>query len=400
MNGRIVVAGVVGLLFALTAFGSAAAASSVEESADRAALSRAVPAMCHRSVVLLGEASHGDGHTDAVKVEIVKRLVKQCRFNVVLFEASAYEFMPVETLRRAKSPVPPKLIADAVGGLWKFDREVQPLFPFLADEIGAGKVRVGGLDFQLGGLEQPFGNGQMFDNLSRRLPNPRRSICRALFRAHVVGGDVPDGMNAAAVRELLEKCVGEIGADIAQQSLTASDFDRDEQFEVRNLSAWLLATRGEQRDLIRARDAMMADNVIRHIEAAGRGAKVVIWTHNAHAATSSIGQAGVTTDTLGSLLRSRFGMQVYALAVTARDGSFRWSRNMNRPLERMPIDSIEAVSSGKSPSKSTFVSHRALRRMGNRPAAVFHHSYRSAVWSDAFDGMLVLNAEHPPDSAR
>ena len=42
----------------------------------------------------------------------------------------------------------------AVGGIWKFYREFQPLAPFLLERAQAGRVLIGGLDDQLGLLGQ------------------------------------------------------------------------------------------------------------------------------------------------------------------------------------------------------------------------------------------------------
>src|ERR1700742_2497626 len=61
---------------------------------DEAALTAATQGLCHSQIAMLGEsATHGDGHTLAFKVALVERLIEQCGFNSVFFEASHYEFM-------------------------------------------------------------------------------------------------------------------------------------------------------------------------------------------------------------------------------------------------------------------------------------------------------------------
>ena len=41
-------------------------------------------------------------------------------------------------------------VSSAVGGLWEFNQEFQPLAPFLLAKAQAGQVFLGGIDDQLG----------------------------------------------------------------------------------------------------------------------------------------------------------------------------------------------------------------------------------------------------------
>jgi len=76
---------------------------------DERALTAATQALCHQEVAMLGEsATHGDGHTEAFKVALVERLVNECGFDSVFFEASQYEFSKCSELR-ATLRVPGKL---------------------------------------------------------------------------------------------------------------------------------------------------------------------------------------------------------------------------------------------------------------------------------------------------
>ena len=55
---------------------------------DEDALTAATEGLCHSKIAMLGEsATHGDGHTTTFKVAFVRRLVDQCGFDSVFFEA-------------------------------------------------------------------------------------------------------------------------------------------------------------------------------------------------------------------------------------------------------------------------------------------------------------------------
>lgn len=119
------------LLFGL-AFPYPANAFVPADSRDGNALTATVThEVCHRQVIMLGEsATHGDGHTEAFKVALVERLVNKCGFDRVFFEASHYEFINIARRLRTGQAISVDQVSSAVGGLWKFDREFQPLVPF------------------------------------------------------------------------------------------------------------------------------------------------------------------------------------------------------------------------------------------------------------------------------
>ena len=112
------------------------------------ALDRVVRDVCDKQVVLLGEASHGDARTFEAKTELIRRLVDECRFSAVLFEAASYDFIALERAIAARRAAPAQL-ANAVGAMWSAAREIEPLLGFLWDRASAGKLRLGGLDDQI-----------------------------------------------------------------------------------------------------------------------------------------------------------------------------------------------------------------------------------------------------------
>jgi erythromycin esterase-like protein len=114
------------------------AQSESMSSGDEAALSAATKGLCHTQVVMLGESlTHGDGHTVAFKVALIERLIDQCGFDSVYFEASHYQFIHLNQKLRIGRDVSTQDLLSAVGGLWEFDQEFQPLASFLLSKAQA-----------------------------------------------------------------------------------------------------------------------------------------------------------------------------------------------------------------------------------------------------------------------
>jgi erythromycin esterase-like protein len=112
-----------------------AARSAQAGTGDENALAVVTHDLCPHQVAMLGEsATHGDGHTEAFKVALVERLVNECGFDSVFFEANHDEFINIARRFRTGQPVSVDQVSSAIGGLWKFDREFQPLVPFLLEK--------------------------------------------------------------------------------------------------------------------------------------------------------------------------------------------------------------------------------------------------------------------------
>lgn len=391
------------VLLAALAYGADVRNASAKlPSTDRSAFDQVVEAACGKSIVMLGEATHGDGHTDEIKVALVKHLVSNCGFNLVLFEASFYEFEPIARAALVKKPVSPTLIGAAVGGLWKFDKEVQPLFEFLAERVDSGKVHVGGLDFQAGGFEQPFTNDELPNELARYLPAPRRELCQQAYRSQMYGSSPPDGMSEGARKVALQACLLEIEKSLPTRVATPGldGLDGEKQM-LKNLTAWLASDGSSWPQRLQARDKMMAENVGWFLGAAGKASKTLIWTANGHAARSVTALGDYESrDNLGRALSRQHGDSMYSLGVSACAGEYRWSHGSNKAIPAPPPGSLEAATCNQSAAVTKFLGATALGQLGTRQAGLMGHTYKAANWAEAFDGILVLDAERAPQSTR
>ncbi len=372
------------------------AASTAPAQPYRAALDAAMRDTCNRQVVMLGETTHGDGTTVAFKAALIERLVSRCGFKAVFFEASFYDFLALDRKLRAREPAGPELLQAAVGGLWRYDAEFQPLVPFLLTRAAAGQLALGGIDDQVGAAGSFYANDAMPLEVTEALPEPRRSECRTLFHQRLYwqfeGGYQP------AHRAALRACAA---AAMGATAASAGDpVTRGERLQMlANIDRQLARDLGPTEAYIVARDRSMYLNFQWLAERLPPGTKIIVWAANAHIAadaTASGEYAGPTN--LGAFIKQAYGARAFALGISALSGSFRWSRQEpSRALPAALPGSLETLALAGGRADSTYLGNAALKRLGVRNGVAFDYAKPAAIdWSRAFDGLVVLRAQHPP----
>lgn len=358
---------------------------------EAAALDAATAALCGRHIAVLGEAEHGDARTEAFKIALIERLVSRCGYTAVVFEASFYEFVQLDREQRAGRPLTPGQIATAVGGLWKWNREFQPLLPYLASQANSGRIRLGGFDFQQGGREQDFSNTGVVAELTAELPPVRRQTCRALFRDLVFKGSSPERRQAVA------PCLAEMGA-LPPSADRAVRRERRELLA--NLAAFTAADPSDSTGYTAQRDRAMFVNFERWKARWPAGTKIIVWTATAHAARAPHGHKGFQgVQPFGAYLAGRYGQAVFALGFAAQGGTTR-GRPQPRVIAPPAPGTLEAWAGPIAPGGALFLDRAALARAGERPAGLFNHGPVTAAWSCLLDGVVVFDAERAPADIR
>lgn len=379
-----------------------AAELPAQREVDENALNSAIQAMCHKSIVAIGENSHGDGHGLMIKTKLVEELVENCGFNTVLFESSTYEFIPIARKARGGETISQELIENAVGGMWKFEKEMQPLLQFITEKVNIGQLEIGGLDYQVGGLEQPFSNDILAIELTEGLPADRRALCRALFKNWIYNTELPKQIKSEEIAQSGRiNCIAQMEDTL--KSMPNADLqikeERTNLFE--NFASLMKADNASQQVRLVTRARMMIENSLTYINKQGNNIKVIIWCHNGHAAKSTELFAEYNgANNLGSALKSRFGETFYSFAITAQKGMYRWSKGVEKPLPSAPKNALEKLAIKGESNESYFLGADTLRQLGSRPAAMFYHNYQLADWYHLFDGILVLDEEFSPQSTR
>jgi erythromycin esterase-like protein len=353
------------------------------------AMDAAVRDLCHRQVVMLGEASHGDGATFAFKAALIRRLVTECGYDAVLFEASHYDFVELMRRLRAGEEATPAMLSSAIGAIWNRYAELTPLVGFLFGEARAGRLTVGGLDDQIGSAGAFFSLDEMPLRLTALLPAESRDRCRALIHRRIYSGHPTEPPASTEMHAGLLSCTG-------QMMMVAAN--RDDAHFAQNMA------QAFDRDLVseairnRRRDESFYRNLQWYAARLGPRARFIIWAQNAHVARDATASPNfVGGGNFGAYVHRDYGRRAFALGFSAYGGAWRsvFSR-ADEPIGPAPPDTLEARALTGTAQGSVYRNSAWLARLGRVPGQPFFYRQTPAVWARVFDGMVVFRAERAP----
>ncbi len=388
MTRRVAAVALCALLLAVCARASATppAEAAPFDRRERAEIERAVRDLCRREVVLLGEdAGHGGGRTLEVKTEILKRLTARCGFGAVLFESQFYDLLDHARAIDAGTATEREL-RDAIGPLWSRAEQARPLFAFLHRESLAGRLRVGGIDPQVGGVTGRYARDALGAALASVLDPARRAACRETFDRHN-GWRYDDAHPLdAAEQARLRDC-----SDAVRAAVPASDHALAAMSAAYARYLDMAATGdGDQRDL------GMFELLQWHRARWPRGTKLVVWCATVHAAKRLDGIAPPMRP-LGAHVHAAFGDRAAVVGFTALAGAFGNPGAAGSPNPLPPADaaSLEARTLADG-AGLRYLDRRALRRLGTIAARpINYRRVHAAPWAEVLDGLIVLREERP-----
>ncbi len=143
--------------------------------------------LVNSQVVFLGEAAHGDGTTLAAKNELIKYLISNHGFEVILFERSFYELNKVNSLLKEKnlSQVEAQiLLKSALKNEIFISKELQAISAFIA--VQRSKINIGGIGLtSRSQVLKLIGNDLLHFGVKRRDANKYLSLLTDLTRLEV-----------------------------------------------------------------------------------------------------------------------------------------------------------------------------------------------------------------------
>jgi erythromycin esterase-like protein len=388
MTRRAAAVALCALLFAVCARAAAtpAAGEPAFERRERAEIERAVRDLCRRDVVLLGEdAGHGGGRTLEVKTEILKRLTARCGFGAVLFESQFYDLLDHARAIDAGTATEREL-RDAIGPLWSRAEQARPLFAFLHRESLAGRLRVGGIDPQVGGVTGRYARDALGAALASALDPARRAACRETFDRHN-GWRYDDAHPLdAAEQARLRAC-----SDAVRAAVPATD----------DALAAMSAAYARYLDMAMTGDGDprylgMFELLQWHRARWPRGTKLVVWCATVHAAKRLDGIAPPMRP-LGAHVHAAFGDRAAAVGFTALAGAFGNPGAAGSPNPLPPVDaaSLEARTLADG-AGLRYLDRRALKRLGTIAARpINYRRVHAAPWVEVLDALIVLREERP-----
>jgi len=340
-----------------------------------------VHAVCQKQIVLLGELpSHGEAHIFDAKSKIADRLVAQCGFTAILFEAAIYDFIGLERAADTGTATPEQL-DNAIGRFW-WTRELTPWRRALFEAATRHRVVVGGLDDQVS-ITSHYAEAALPRLIAAASSESTATECRQTVSRHV--GWTYDAKNPFDEREQLrlQQCARNAAdAAPANRSLDAADRVMLESFARYADRQRLGVTSG--------RDESMYRNLVWYLERLPANSRVVIWTATVHAARQ---RGSLSEVPLGARVVERWGDRVGTVGFTAYAGYTSRAGRPASPIPDAPPESLEATST--SESAWALLDSEKLRAVG-RVSSRLLGKFASETWSDYFDAVVVIRQEVAP----
>lgn len=378
------------------ATGSPAAPAAPAASAAATPLDRVVRDVCNKRIVLLGEDSHhAGGGTLSLKTALVTRLIDECGFSAVVFEANLAEFVDLNRAFAA-GKASPAHVADAIGGLWSVAGESDPLVSALFERSSRKRVTLAGLDGQIGSTNLYAQTG-LAGELAGTLADPRRSACQAELQrfARWQYDDASPFDDAARAR--LRGCLTEITTASGRvRSTPAAE-------AAAMAAAWQSAIEMSDPASSRgagwnARDRAMYQALRWHVDRMPPSSKIVVWCATIHAARTLRDVPGFGEYvSLGSYVHRDFGDAAATIGISAAGGRYGRGKAPATEIVPAPPSSLEARAfADGGTSDLRYLARGDLAACDPCTARPLDHGkLTTAPWRDVLDGLLVLREEHP-----
>lgn|SRR5579859_228532 len=380
-----------------------AAAQSPSPSAETKETELVVHALCGKSVALLGESPvHGFGKTLDFKVELVRRLIDECRYNALFMESGTYDYINIQKKLKSGQDVTDSMISAAIGRIWA-TKEMQPLIPFLREELKAGSLTLGGLDDQLG--MGTYAQREMPSDLVQYLQGDERSRCLATLQKHMLWQYTDDAPYGPPDEAKIVGCLDRIEARLPGEQKGKAPWAEEDRAMIASLKRYfardLLEEFGKGPDPDagwNARDRSMYLNFRWMLSRLPSHSKVIVWTATVHAAKDLSGVSGFDRRVpLGSYIRRDFKDRAFTLGFSAYSGSYASVGQPVRPLNAAPNTSLEWRSFANRDSDTVYLSRKQLRNFGSVGARPLGTDFQTARWDHVLDGLVVFREERAPE---
>ncbi len=352
-----------------------------QERAEQAVVDGVVNAVCQRQIVLLGELpTHGEAHAFDLKSTIADRLITQCNFAAILFEAPIYDFIGLERAVEARAAKPEQL-DHAIGRFW-WTRELLPWRRALFEAATRKRVVVGGLDDQVS-ITSHYARAVLPGLVAAGSSGSAATDCRETVSRHL--GWTYDAKNPFDEQEQLrlQKCARK-AADAAAKNPSLDPADRA------MIESFARLADRQRPGVTSGRDESMYRNLVWYLDRLPKDSRVVVWTATVHAARR---QGALPEAPLGAQAVERWGDRVAAVGFTAYAGFTSRAGRPASPITEAPPGSLEAATARESPF--AVLGPEKLRALGRVPSRLLG-KFVSETWSDHFDAVVVIRQEVAP----
>ena len=384
---------------------------------DFADLRPLAPILANRRVVILGEATHGDGTTFLAKARLVRFLHQELGFDVLAFESGFYDCW--KAWRRIEAGGDPETaFRESVFPIWTLSVQAQGLIEHFAAEARSERPLVlAGIDPQFTGeLSEAFlledlvrvaeAAGMDGERLRERIGGTLDNVIEARYEL----GELPSAEERAefveALAELEERLRREAGREVPDRAfwirLLASTRDNAEASWDTDWERSVL----ESPEEYAVRERLMGEQLAWLARERFPGRKIVVWMHSGHVARE-LDEVEVpspvhtrlyrTLQTAGAVAHGELGDALYAIAPLAYQGRYRIVFRTSPPIELwQPTEGSLEDLFHRTGLEHAFLD---LSRPAGQPrwlrgrliARPIGYKEMRAPWPRVFDGVLFLD---------
>jgi erythromycin esterase len=305
--------------------------------------------LADKRIVILGEASHGDGSTFLAKSRLVRFLHREMGFDVLAFESGFYDCWKAwQRIQAGEDPA--TAFRQSVFPIWSKSAQVQSLISYFAAAARSPRpLELAGVDLQFTGemakrlLDEDLKRlavaaGMPAEELSARVSGPLTNLVEGSYET----GEIPPAAARAELVKAFEEVarrLREVKEPSPEQAFWLRFAESTRQLATNSWSTDWNRPPLEDPDSFAVRDRVMGENLVWLARHRFPGRKIVVWAASFHSARE-VDEIDVpspphmrlfrTLQPMGAVARRELKEQVYTVAVLAYQGRYILS---NRPIE-------------------------------------------------------------------
>lgn len=277
----------------------------------------------------------------------------------------------------------------------------------------AGSVSQGkgdGSSLTLGGLDDQIGAGsyasrQMSSDLVRPLQGDERSRCLGVLEKHLLWQYAKEAPYGPSDKAKIIGCLEEAEDRLSQPEERNKSWAEDDRAMIGSLKRNLARdfteddfTKSDQETRwFNDRDRSMYLNFEWLYSRLPKHSKVIVWAATVHVAKALSSVKGFEGRVpFGSYIRQDFGDRAFSLGFSAYSGDYEFIHPPVRQLSTAPAFSLEGQVFAHGNSDAVFLSRRQLRKYGSMAARPLGTSFKTALWDQLVDGLIVFRKERAP----
>ncbi len=352
-----------------------------------------------KTIVALGEVNHGSREIFLYRNELIKYLHEQLGYDVVLFESGLGEMATVnQFLPQYQGD---QLTSGFFGG-WQTS-EFRELMDYLKEE----KMGVGGFDVQRTGAgfvgfyeQQARLNGWS----AKDIASEERAFGEIKSRLSDYGSEFSDlEEETLALIKKYRELIGSLPSTGQEPKTDLLLAKRTFENRIGYLSYMLRFKENDDWNARwKARDSLMASNVIWYRDNVFKGKKVILVAHNFH-----ISKENPREEVMGEFLDEKYGNYYYSMGIFTGEGKYIDSRGNERTTEPPSMEGLDIKHLIQELNQPlTFIDCADKKYRGGEwldeeiiinDSFIDLHNSKTLVLSKVFDGLLLIDKSNLPE---